>query len=84
VTKVRKGNKVKRKAKRKVAEEKLSSQASLMMKHPMECCLCDAPFVRTKETVLTWQVTVNAERVRLTCPKCSALVEKTIGRYNEK
>ena len=82
--KLRKVNKAKRKETRKAVEERLASQASLMMKHPKECCLCDAPFVRTKETVLTWQVTVNAERVRLTCPQCSALVEKTIGRYNEK
>jgi len=84
VKKLRKVNKAKRKESRKAVEERLASQASLMMKHPKECCLCDTPFVRTKETVLTWRVTVNSERVRLTCPDCSALVDETIGKYNGK
>ena len=80
--KLRKVSPQRRKKARKVAEENLDTRASLMMKHPKNCCLCDLPFERTAETVLTWRVTVNESRVRLTCPACSALVQKTIDHHN--
>lgn len=50
-------------------------QAKLIASHPKECCLCDRPFERTPETVQTWHVVVNEERVHLTCPPCWAIVQ---------
>jgi len=68
----------KRKQDRKSAEEKMERQAALFAKHPTECCVCKAEFERTKETVLSWQVTINEERVRLTCPKCWGIIQEVV------
>ena len=68
--KLRKVNTAKRKKDHKEAQERLSTQTSLIMNHPNECCVCQSEFHRTHETVLSWQVTVIEERVRLTCPDC--------------
>ena len=68
--KLRKVNTAKRKKDHKEAQERLSTQTSLMMNHPKECCVCENKFHRTKESVLSWHVTVIEERVRLTCPEC--------------
>ena len=76
--KIRKVNTKKRKKERKDAQERLATQASLMMKHPKECCLCDKLFERNHETVKTWQVTITEERVRLTCPECWTLLTKLL------
>ena len=59
-----------RKKQRRDAEEALQQKAGAFLRHPTECCLCQEPFERTKQTVKTWHVTVNQERVRLTCPPC--------------
>lgn len=74
----------KRKQKRKEAQQRLEEQTALIMKHPTACCLCDGSFERTQETVKTWQVTINEERVRLTCPSCWALVRETIERHTNE
>ena len=76
--KIRKINKIKHKQIRKDAEEQMAKQAALMMKHPTECCVCQAPFVRTQETVKTWRIVVREERVRLACSECWATVEKQV------
>jgi len=70
--KIRKVNTNKRKKERKVKQQELQEQTSLLMNHPQDCCICNAPFVRSPETVNTWKVTVIREkkRVRLTCPTC--------------
>ena len=70
--KLRKVNTKKRKKKRAEAQQQLQKQAAAFLKHPTECCMCKAKFERTPDTVKTWQVVVNDDRVRLTCPTCWA------------
>ena len=68
--KIRKVNTKKRKRERKDAQERLAKQAASLLDHPTECCVCEAEFVRTQESVQQWHVVVQEERVRLTCPGC--------------
>jgi hypothetical protein len=67
-----------RKQERKSAQENMERQVALFSKHPTECCVCKLGFERTKETVLSWQVTINEERVRLTCPKCWGIIKEAM------
>jgi len=60
------------------AMAEVERKAKLIAAHPTECCLCDRPFERTAETVKSWHVVVNEERVRLTCPPCWAIVRHTL------
>ena len=76
--KIRRVNTNKRKRQRKEAQKKLEKQTAAFLDHSMECCVCTTPFVRTKETVKTWHVSVIDERVRLACPECWDLVKKTV------
>jgi len=76
--KLRKTNPGKRKRDRRATHKKLAAQTSLMMKHPTECCVCAQSFKRTHETVKTWRVTIVEERVRLTCPSCSATISEVL------
>ena len=59
---------------RKAGQEALEKKMSTFLDHPKECCVCKTEFERTQETVKTWQVMVKGENVRLTCPRCSAIV----------
>jgi len=81
--KIRKVNTNKRKKKRKAAEERLATQASLMKNHPEECCVCGTDFTRTQETVITWRVIIREERVRLTCPSCWGKIQEVIEQCQE-
>ena len=76
--KIKKVNTSKRKKKRKEAQEKLQQQASLLSKHPKECCVCHKLFERSHETVKVWQITVIKTRVRLTCPDCWCKVREMV------
>ncbi len=80
--KLRKVNRAKRKEDRRSAQERMATQASLMLEHPTECCVCKKPFERTQETVKTWQVTVIQEKkvVRLTCPSCWLLFTEELEK----
>lgn len=80
--KIRKVNTKKRKQDRKEAEKRLADQTSLMMNHPTECCVCKKPFERTNETVLSWQVVIRNNTVRLTCPSCHATIQEFVERDN--
>lgn len=66
----------KRKRDRKEAKERLEKQAAAFLDHPEECCVCEAKFERTHETVKTWQVSIIEDRVRLTCPDCWEVFSK--------
>ena len=70
VKKLRKVKKGARKKKRKEAQQKLADQASRVMNHPTECCVCREPFERTHTSVQEWMITMREERLRLTCPTC--------------
>lgn len=63
---------------RKDAAAELEKKASAFLNHPTECCLCQAPFKRTKKTVKSWHVTVNKSRARLTCPPCWHKLNKAL------
>ena len=76
--KLRKSKSKARKGREQKAMAAIERQAKLIAEHPTECCLCDRPFERTTETVKTWHVVVNEERVRLTCPPCWKLVTHTL------
>jgi hypothetical protein len=82
VKKIRKSKSAKQKAALRAAEDSLSTQTSQMMNHPKECCICNAVFERTQETVKTWQVTIREERVRLTCPKCWAILNEALEQIS--
>ena len=74
-----------RKKTRREAAAQLEQKSAAFLDHPMECCLCEATFKRTKKTVKTWQVTVNESRVRLTCPPCWGKLNKALkGLKNEE
>ncbi len=78
--KLRKVNTKKRKRLRKEATQKLQKQAAAILDHPKECCVCHTEFVRNKETVQSWHVTVYEERVRLTCPHCWGTISEVLER----
>jgi len=84
--KLRKVNPKKRKAQKKAAEELLAERTALLLDHPTECCICKATFKRTHETVKTWQVAVRheAKTVRLTCPKCSAIINEFLEKRGKE
>ena len=73
-----------RKRARKEAQKQLEEHASLMLNHPMECCICEAEFVRTQATVKTWQVVVRESRVRLTCPECWTKFMEGLEKVNNE
>ena len=77
--KLRKVTPGKGKKERKEAQQRLAERTEMMAQHPKECCLCKTSFERTRKTVKTWQVTVREGRVRLTCPKCWAVVQEALG-----
>jgi galactose-1-phosphate uridylyltransferase len=81
--KIRKVNTNKRKKERKLAQERLQKQTAAFLDHPKECCVCNASFDRTKETVKTWQVVTRENRVRLTCPDCWGKIEEIVEIKNE-
>ena len=78
--KIKKVNKAKRKKERKDSQKRLAEQASRMMRHPKECCMCGTLFERTRETVKTWQITAREERVHLTCPSCWLTVREIVEK----
>ena len=82
--KLRKVNKPRRKQARKEAKDRLEKQTAMFLDHPKECCLCEAPFERTAETVKTWQVTVRDSRVRLTCPPCWQTLTHALEKLSGK
>jgi len=77
--KLRKVDTNKRKRERKDVKKALERKAAMFLNHTKECCVCQQPFERTKETVKTWHVVVREERVRLTCPPCWDTVQKAVG-----
>ena len=81
--KLRKTTPGKRKQDRKSAEEELERKVALFAQHPTDCCVCKSVFERTKETVITWQVTINENRVRLTCPTCWGTIKKAVESRDE-
>jgi hypothetical protein len=81
--KIRKVNTKKRKQERKEAARALQRKTAAFLDHPTECCVCATPFVRDSATVKTWQVVINEERVRLTCPTCWATINKVLEKENE-
>jgi|TARA_R110000824_G_scaffold104836_3_gene248552 hypothetical protein len=81
--KIRKVDTNTRKKKRKEAEKALQQRTAMFLDHPKECCMCKTSFERTKETVKTWQVVAQEDRVRLTCPECWAILLKTLEKDNK-
>jgi predicted RNA-binding Zn-ribbon protein involved in translation (DUF1610 family) len=82
--KLRKVDTTQRKKDRKEAQEALKRKTAMFLDHPKECCVCDLPFERTKETVKTWQITTREERVRLTCPNCWGTIAEALKNANVK
>jgi len=82
--KIRKVDTNKRKKDRKKAEQQLQETTAAFLRHPKECCVCKTPFERNKETVLSWQVVVREDRVRLTCPSCWKAVNEAIEKVAER
>jgi hypothetical protein len=73
----------KKKKQRKELMKRLENQTAAFMDHPKECCACKTPFERTHEAVKTWHVMVRESEVRLTCPRCWALVEKALEKKED-
>ena len=78
--KIRKVNPSKRKKERKEAQKRLEKQTAAFLDHPKECCVCGIPFERNQDTVITWQVTVIEDRVRLTCPDCWGKISQVLEK----
>lgn len=68
------GSRTKTGNKKKKLEQKIASQAALILSMPNECKTCKTHFdKKDRNMVMTWYVEVfNSEkRVDLYCPKCS-------------
>ena len=78
--KLRKVNTSKRKRDRKKAQDRLAQRTAMMLSHPTECCACETPFVRSHDTVKSWNVTINESRIRLTCPGCWRQLEDALEK----
>lgn len=73
------GNRSKTGNKKKKLQEKIASQAALILNMPNNCKVCNESFdKKNKMMVMSWYVEVfNAEkRVDLYCPKCSEVRRK--------
>ena len=81
--KLRKVDTAKRKQDRKDAKKVLETHAAMFLDHSKECCLCKTEFIRSRETVKTWHITVHGERVRLTCPDCWSIIQEGLERVQE-
>ncbi len=81
--KIRKIDTNARKRRRKEAMKELEAKAAAFLDHPTECCVCHAIFERNKETVKSWHVTVDEDRVRLTCPGCWGTVTALVERFKK-
>ena len=81
--KLRKVNMKRRKKEYKEAQAELQRRTAMFSDHPTECCVCQTEFKRTQKTVKSWHVTVNEERVRLTCPACWTTVTEVIKQCQE-
>ena len=81
--KIRKVDTNKRKKVRKKAEQRLQEKTAAFLRHPKECCVCKTAIERNKETVVSWQVVVREDRVRLTCPSCWKAVSEAREKVEE-
>ena len=81
--KIRKINTKKRKEERKEAARDLQRKTAAFLDHPTECCVCSTGFIRDNKTVKTWQVVINEDRVRLTCPACWTKINQVLDKIND-
>ena len=68
------GNRSRTGNKKKKLEQKIASQAALILNMPNACKVCNEPFdKKNKMMVMSWYVEVYNEqkRVDLFCPKCN-------------
>ena len=85
------GRKIKRKKfkeARKQTEKDLSEKLNMFDRLPSECNACTSDFdKKNREMVMSWNVVVREETVRLYCPKCWSTAQsaaaKVMGETNE-
>jgi len=64
--------------------ERLAEQVSLFNKMPKKCDACQKDFDKTdKDMVLSWNVVVKQEVVRLFCPECIKKTKELIDASTE-
>ena len=66
------------------ASENIAQQVNMFGKLPQQCSACSEPFDKQdKEMVISWNVVVHQEVVRLFCPECIAKAKGVIENERE-
>jgi Zn finger protein HypA/HybF involved in hydrogenase expression len=69
---------------KKLAEQELATKVALFGKLPDKCLTCDTTFDKmNREQVMSWNVVVKEELVRLYCPECWDKATKIIKDFKE-
>mgnify|MGYP003148730391 CR=1 FL=1 len=67
------------------ANKNLQEQLNLFHKLPKSCSSCSEPFDKTnKDMVMSWNVMVKQEVVRLFCPECVKKANQVVDNFIEK
>jgi Zn finger protein HypA/HybF involved in hydrogenase expression len=70
---------------KKLAEQELATKIALFGKLPDKCLTCDTLFDKmNKEQVMSWNVVVKEELVRLYCPECWSKATEIIKNFKER
>jgi len=70
---------------KKLAEKELAMKVALFGKLPNECLTCEKSFdKKNKEEVMSWNVIVKQEIVRLYCPECWDKATKIIEEFKDR
>ena len=65
-------------------EDALTTQTALFSKLPEECLMCELPFDKTDNAMVTsWSVVVREDKgvVRLYCPDCWTAAQRIVTKY---
>jgi len=65
-------------------EDPLTAKTALFSKLPEECLMCELPFDKTDNAMVTsWSVVVREDKgvVRLYCPDCWSAAQKVVEKY---
>ena len=79
----RAAKKKKEKAAAEEAQVKIKKKMGMFSRLPESCSACQKNFPKTREALMTWQVVVRKENVRLFCPECQQKAKELVENNNE-
>ncbi len=63
-------------------EKKLAKKLNMFENLPENCLVCEKEYdKKNKEQAMSWRVVVKPDAVRLYCPECWTLAEKTLEGF---